>query len=75
MIINDLDVLGTGRSPAETQAHLIVDPNAVPSRPIPFESLQAVSGRDAGVIQPARDLQLPEFAAGWRRNIGEPPQR
>ena len=46
MRVDDLDVL-----PAEADAPLIVDANAVLAGPIAFEFLQAVAGRDAQILE------------------------
>jgi len=35
-------------------------------RPVPFERFEAVPGGHAPVVQPARDLKLPQLATGHR---------
>jgi|WetSurMetagenome_2_1015567.scaffolds.fasta_scaffold07475_9 hypothetical protein len=71
MIIDDFDVLSVGIGPSETYPELIVDPDTVLSFPVAFKSFQSIPGRDAKVLQPARDFQLPKLATGYPGNIGK----
>jgi hypothetical protein len=71
MIIDDFDILSAGIDPPETHPEPIVDPDTVLSFPVAFKSFQSISGRDAKILQPARDLQLPKFAASYHRKIGK----
>ena len=64
MIVDDFDVLSAGIGPSETQAELIIDPDAVLSFPIAFKGFQTIPGWNAKVIQPPCDFQLPKLAAG-----------
>jgi len=63
MTVDDLDVLDAGFGSAETQAQLVVDADAVPSCPVALESLQAIAGRDAKVLQSACGGRISETNA------------
>ena len=58
MIIHDFDVFGSGVCPPEAQTKLIIDTDAVLSRPIAFERFQSIAGRYAQVLQSTCDLEL-----------------
>jgi hypothetical protein len=63
VIIDDRHVVGVAIPPSETDPPLIVDANAVLPGPITAQLLQAVSGRDAKIIQDLRRVdrnKLPE---------------
>jgi hypothetical protein len=62
VVVNNLDVLGSGRSPDEAEAVLVVDPDAVLTGAITFEQLEPITGRNPQVVEPAGDLELPELA-------------
>jgi hypothetical protein len=48
--------------PAERDAILVVDPNAVPPDLVPFERLEPIAGRDGETLEPCRDIERLEFA-------------
>ena len=48
MVIDDLDVFGTGVGPAEADPVLIVNPDAVLSRPVALQLLEAQPGEREG---------------------------
>ena len=64
MIVDNLDVMRVGSEPAEADAPLIVDSDAVLSRPVPGELLKAVRGRDAEVEEAGRGIKHDQFAKG-----------
>jgi hypothetical protein len=71
MIIHDFDVLSAGIGPSETDPELVVDPDAVLSFPGAFKSFQTIPGRDAKVLQPPGDFQLPKLTPGHSCKIGK----
>ena len=71
MIIHDFDVLSAGIGPSETDPELVVDPDAVLSFPVALKSFQTISRRDAKVIQPPGDFQLPKLTPGHSGKIGK----
>ena len=62
MIVDDLDVVRVGSEPAEADAPLIVDSDAVQASPVPGEFLKAIRGRDAEVEEAGRGVEHDEFA-------------
>ncbi len=62
VVIDDFDVGWTSCGPSEAETKLIVDPNAVLSRPVALEPLQAVARRHAQVVESAGNFELPKFA-------------
>jgi hypothetical protein len=72
MVIDDLDVLGPRIGPAKADPELVVDPESVLSCPVALEGFQMISGRNAQVLQPSGDFQLPKFPASHSGEIGEP---
>lgn len=63
MIIDDLDLVGIGILPAETDPPLVIHPDAMLPRPIALELLEPIAGRDAEVLERLRGVegnQLPE---------------
>lgn len=58
MIIHYLDVMGIAVTPRETDAPLVVDPNAVHPGAVAPQQLKSVSGRPAEVLQPPRLIEV-----------------
>jgi hypothetical protein len=71
MVINDLDVFGTCPCPAEADAPLVVDPDAVLALPIAAKHLESVSGRHTQVVEAGGNLELAQLAASHCRDILE----
>lgn len=71
MIIRDLNLMGTVSQPDETDPPLVVDSNAVLSRAISFEFLQAISGRSQHILEVGGAVQHRELPLGSLPNIGE----
>ena len=55
-------VIGVTTVPDETDAPLIVDPDAVLAPPITRERLETVAGRRSQVVERARVVELEELA-------------
>src|SRR5690606_1828592 len=72
MVVHDFDVLGPSRRPAEAEAELVIDPNAVLPGPVALEQFESVAGRNPKVVESFRDLQLAQFATRNRLNRPEP---
>jgi len=64
VIVDDLDVMRVGSEPAEADAPLIVDSDAVLASPVPGEFLKAVRRRDAKVEEAGCGIKHDEFAKG-----------
>jgi hypothetical protein len=73
MIVHDLDVFCTRRCPSKTDSPLVVDANAVLALSVGLQRFEVIAWRYPQVVQSACDLQLPEFAPGHDRYVGEPP--
>lgn len=63
VVIDDFDIGRTGSGPSETDTKLVVNPNAVLSRPFALERLQSVAWRHAQVAELTGNLELPKLAA------------
>ena len=63
MVVYDLNLRRTRGGPAKAHTELLVDTDAVLPGSVTLERLQAVARRHAKIIQPPRDLELPELAA------------
>jgi len=72
MIVDDFHVFGSGGRPAETDAELIVHTDAVLTCSVALQGFKAVAGRNAEVVDPACDLQLPQLAPCHVFNFLEP---
>jgi len=55
VIVDDLYVVRIGSEPAEADAPLIVDSDAVLASPVPGEFLEAIRGRNAEVEEAGRE--------------------
>jgi hypothetical protein len=64
VIVDDLYVVRIGTEPAEADAPLIVDSDAVSASPVPGEFLKAIRGRNAEVEEAGRGIKHDEFAKG-----------
>ena len=69
MVINDLGIECIAGSPAETDAPLIVDPNAVLPGPRSFESLQTVRRGHSEVIERPGAVKHAKLAQRDRLNV------
>jgi len=64
VVVDDLDIVRISSEPAEADAPLIVDSDAVLANPVPGEFLKAVRGRDTQVDEAGRGIQHDQFAKG-----------
>ncbi len=62
VVVDDLDVLGPGVGPDETDAPLLVDPDAVLSGAVRLEGFEAVAGRGPEVVQRFGGVEHDELA-------------
>ena len=78
MIVDDLDVVRIGSEPAEADAPLVVDSDAVLAIPVPREFLKAIGWRDTEVEEAGSGIKHDEFAKGnslkVRRHSANPLQ-
>src|SRR5208282_4621451 len=68
MVVNDLDIFGAGRSPAKTQAVLIVHSDAVLSCAAALQAFMTITRRRTQELQGVCSIQLGQFA---RRDFGD----
>ena len=73
MIVRDLNPLSSSFAPDEAYSPLIVDTNRVLSRPITFESFQAIPRRYAKVIQVGCVVQYHQFLLRLALDSTRPP--
>ena len=64
MIIHDLDFIRIASAPYEAEPPLIVDSDAVLAGAVALERLQAISGRNAKILQPLGRLKVEQLAPG-----------
>jgi hypothetical protein len=69
MVIHDLDAVGIPILPEETNPPLIVDPNAVLTFAVTFQSLKAVGRRRLQIFKGTSPLKHPEFSKSHPLNI------
>jgi hypothetical protein len=62
MIVRDFHILCTSFSPPETDAMLVIYPDAILAFPVAFESFKSVARRNAQVVQVHGNLQLTQLA-------------
>ena len=72
MVIDDLDINGTLRSPNEADPKLIIDTDAVLARSIACQRLQTVTGRYLKIVELLRPLELFQLAFGHGLDVPEP---
>ena len=75
MVVHDLDVLRAVVGPAEAEAPLVVDPDAVKAGPVAAQGLQAVAWRVAQVDQVPGRFQHFQLPAGLAFDGAEPADR
>jgi hypothetical protein len=64
MVVHYFNVIGIVIMPDEANPELIVNPDAVLSRPVPLEGFQAIPGRASQILQVFRRIQDQEFSQG-----------
>jgi hypothetical protein len=62
MIIHNLNILGSLRSPSKAKTELVVDPHTPLSRSISFKRLKAVPGRRAHIFKRQCKIKLQQLA-------------
>jgi hypothetical protein len=62
MVVNDLNVVGITILPAEADAPLVVDSDAIQTFAIPSEFLQAVARGNAEVVKDPRGVNHEQLA-------------
>jgi hypothetical protein len=69
MIIHNFNVVRVFAAPAEANAPLVVDADAMLPRSIAFQGFQAVAGRQGQIAQFARAINLRELPQGHALNL------
>jgi hypothetical protein len=76
VVIDDLHVVSICSFPAETDAPLVVDPDAVLSGPISPQNLQPVAGRNPQILKRLCPVQHEELSEGSPvQVVGQSPNR
>jgi hypothetical protein len=73
VVIHDLNVMRIAVAPSEADAPLVIDPNAVGSRPATLQQFELVSRRNAEILQPQRLMQEQQLSPRWPFNRLESP--
>ena len=71
MIVHNLHIFGAAFGPTEAHSELVVDPDAVLASSVAFEGLQPITRRNAQILKPPRDFELPQLAACHGLDIRE----
>jgi hypothetical protein len=74
VIIHNLDIARIA-IPAEADAPLIVDPNAMLARPVPAQRLKPVARRDPQIFKPHCRVEQYQLAARGTFDRSKPPDR
>ena len=72
MLVSDLDLICVPVLPAEADAKPVIDPDAVPSRPIALECLQLIAGDRGKVLQGGRRVEMIQLTLRYIGNRLEP---
>ena len=72
MVVHNLNVFRACIGPAEANAPLIIDADAVLSAAVPFQRFKMITRRNPEVFKPAGDLQLPQLSPGDGGYIHKP---
>ena len=70
MVVRDLDVMGVAPDPAEADAPLIIDPDAVLTGTVASQLFETVSGRRPEILKPHRRVELAQLSQGHPLNVG-----
>ena len=62
MIVRHFDIMGVAFLPAEADAPLVIDVNAMLAKAIAGQSSQPISGRNPQIIQALSDIELYQLA-------------
>jgi hypothetical protein len=68
MVVNDFHRMGIRSLPAEADAPLVIDPNAILACAVTLQGFQSVAGWNPKLIQPAGLVQPQQFAPGHSLN-------
>jgi hypothetical protein len=75
MIVGQFDIERSAVLPPQADPVLIVDPNAVLTRPVALQLLKPVIGRLHHIHQSVGTMKHSQFPQGNSRNTGPPPRR
>jgi hypothetical protein len=57
VVIDEFDIIRTSVLPHEADPPLVIDPDAVLTSPVTFESFKPIAGRDSEVFEISRGMQ------------------
>lgn len=75
MVVDDGDLGDIALLPAEADAPLIVDADAVLTTPIAFQRFQPIGRRDTQILETGSGIEHAQLASGDRLDIGRQPAR
>lgn len=64
VVVDDFDVIGSILSPAETDAPLHVDTDALGALPVAFEGLQVIARGHAEILQEPSSMEVEQLPPG-----------
>jgi hypothetical protein len=70
VIVDNLNVISIAGAPSETDAPLVVDPDAVLAGSIAFQRFEPIARRDAQEIQSRRSIDLQQFSMRNSLHVG-----
>jgi hypothetical protein len=73
MIVDDLDIVRIVTDPPETDAPLVIDPDAHLARSATLQYLEPIARRIAQVFQSQRGIQLPQFPQSTLLHVTRKP--
>jgi hypothetical protein len=71
VIVNDLDIICCAAAPAKADTPLVVDSDAVLTYALAFECFETVAWWNTQIVEPCRNLKLPQFSPRHSGDIDE----
>lgn len=75
VVVDDDDLGDIAVVPAEADAPLVVDADAVLTTPIAFQRFQPIGRRDTQILETGSGIEHAQLASGNRLDIGRQPAR
>ena len=72
MVVDDLDIFGSGLGPSKADSILVIDADTVLPNATAFQRFQPVSRRNLKIAQPPRLVEDRELSHGDRLDLPEP---
>jgi hypothetical protein len=71
VVINDLNIFRRTAAPAKADPPLVVNPDAVLAHALSFESFETIARWNTQIVEPRRNLKLPQFPPRYSGDIDE----